>query len=250
MRKMKILFIALCVLLIGISGLLTVNIRSKEEPLSEERTYEPPSDNLYAGADLEDPNNNNDFLDMPIYYQCNYKDVACGKTNIATEGNLVTCLSMIYSYYNEPLPPDEFTVEYSSYINDLPTNKGSLIQEVANDCEVNMKELPYSFETMAGNVIKNNVVLLRIPNPSALSDTSTYIIIKGLNSDKNFIVRDPVKENIETESIYVINEKEPVYSPTLICEAVGEESQMYVFSRDEIYVPENEGMEVSENEEE
>ena len=82
--------------------------------------------------------------------------------------------------------------------------------------------------------------MLRIPNPSALGNASTYIIIKDLSHDNNFIVRDPAKTNVEAESVYINNFHEPVYSPTLICEAVGKDSQMYVFSRDELFMPETE----------
>lgn len=188
------------------------------------------------------------FYTMPMYYQKDFEDIQMGDLNIAKNGNLITCLSMMDSQYSaDYITPDKFLEKYSMYINeDGSFDKVALIQAVAENNyrkltieSLDVLKLPVYLETYQLNV------LVHINHPSIYGDNSAYMVITGITPEGNLYVRDPIYKNRE-EYATVTEQGETVYSSFDFFLEAGKDATVYVMGGGEYDFEQEEYKDISE----
>lgn len=166
---------------------------------------------------------------VPIYYQNNYRDVTFGDTTIAQEGNLVTCLAMLESYYkNKSITPDIFVATHSNdCIKGIDSLNSNSIAKYANYYGSELEAVEFDFKTACEHIKRYQAkIILKIPHNSVLGNGTSYILLTGI-SENGIIVRDPNKDNIESYGIREEN-GEYSYEPYLLSIAASRSSVMYI----------------------
>ena len=206
---------------------------------------------VYAGpVNPNDPATENtygDFIFMPIIYMQDYDVEMPNGKSVAESGNLITCLSMLSSYYSSTwITPDVIVNNYPNLFDDNGNIK--IDDTLETFCSGTYVKSDYDFYTLSeGLANEYDFALVRIPNPSIYGNLSTYLIIEGIADDYTVAVRDPNKSNIETYAIYSEYDYSPRYNVGDLIIALGENTQMYLFS-EELSVVESDYEAAEENE--
>ncbi len=226
-------------LILILSSVLFIGCKTDEKKEIKEEAQEVPvfEDMTFYKDELG-------YLFVPTYYEQDYKDISISKDNtFDTAGSLITCLSMINSYYNnDDSKPDAFFKEYNSYFdnNGLCDIEKTATAFLGEDIEV-IKE-PFNPVNVA-EYIKNDlaVILLEIPHTSMYGKNTSYIILTGVTDDY-VAVRDPNKANIQRYAIKDVKSSmdEYLYHYTDVITSAGTSSNMYVFKNKEATVDEEE----------
>lgn len=167
-----------------------------------------------------------ELLSVPVYYQQDFSHVPYKSKSIAEYGALITCLSMLDSYFNAEFHTPDI------YINDyeVDNNKTSdeLIQDFANKNYCNVIEEDFNAETVSGYLLEKRIVLLRITHPSIFGNDSSYMLLTGVTDDARICVRDPNQLSINNYAEFTPN-NEPTYDATVLCEQASASSKIYTF---------------------
>lgn len=168
-----------------------------------------------------------EFLTIPLYYQQDYKDVVYNNSTIASSGSLITCLSMLESYYcSDFITPREYVDMH--YVQNMSTDE--LINDFATNNERNIIKLSFDAETLGNYLVhESREVLVQIPHPSIYGTPSSFILVTTTTADGKLYVRDPNQTNIATYASYSLD-NEPLYNPTIFCEQASSSSYMYIFT--------------------
>lgn len=187
------------------------------------------------------------FYTMPMYYQKDFKHISRGSLNIAENGNLITCLSMMDSQYSaDYITPDKFLDKYKDFITDEGAyDKESLIRAVAEQNNriltiepLDVLKLPVYLETYNLNV------LVHINHPSIYGDSSSYIVLTGITEDGNLYVRDPIYTNRKNIA-KVYENGETVYSSFELFLEAGSDATVYVMGGGEYEFEEEDYKDIS-----
>ena len=167
-----------------------------------------------------------ELLTFPLYYQQDYADVPFKDKTVAEYGSLITCLSMMESFYQADfITPDVFLENHSN----AEESSDALLQDFA---DYNGRTLhTYDFDAeLLGSFLVNErrEVLLFIPHSSVFGDTGSYMILTGTTVDGRIYVRDPIQNNINNWGTFIGDE--PTYDATVLCEQASSSSKMYVFT--------------------
>lgn len=243
MNRKKIL-VFFCIISITLSGCGSSN-KEKNHEETEISKEEMEVDNENSGIEVEKISDEamyghievevskgpgKEFLTVPMYYQQDYESVELGDSNVAKTGNLVTCLSMIYSYYSyDYKTPDVFMRDYESYISNSGTVDKKVIEKMAMDTGVSCEKMTFELSYVA-DVLNNagGIILVRIDHPSKFCKASTWLILTGADSEGNVSVRDPDMTNIK-KFAFMTEDGETWYDSFSLCEAIGDNAIMYVF---------------------
>lgn len=193
-----------------------------------------------------DMSNNDDISDMshyrddygyivvPNYYVQDYSDIKISDTNtIGTAGELITCLAMINSYWNnDESSPDSFYEKYQDKFDD----NGFCNIESMSDLIMNNNDATWSKEEFNPDKVLDYIskyqatVLVEIPHSSMFGKNTSYLIITGI-SGEYVAVRDPNLANIQNYAIKDMKTSfnEYLYHFSDILVSVGEDSTMYVY---------------------
>ena len=168
--------------------------------------------------------------EMPYYYLDSY-DFLLGSENYKSMGNKLSCLSMIYSYYNidSYVEPEEFARKFAKYIDEDGRINDGIYEAMAEELGIQFFEEEYDTITAASYLkLYRAKILIKIERPSIFGRGTSYIVLSELYDDNYFIVRDPIRENIDSYAIYS-DYNEPMYDIYSITEAMGKNGKMYVF---------------------
>lgn len=188
------------------------------------------------------------FYTMPMYYQKDFADTVKGELNIATNGNLITCLAMMDSQYSaDYITPDRFLEKYSEYIEQNGSyEKYVLIKAVAENNDrvltvepLDVLKLPVYLEDYDLNV------LVHINHPSIYGRNSAYIVVTGITEDGNLYVRDPVYSN-RKDYATIYDDGETVYSSFDFFLEAGSDATVYIMGGGEYVFEETEYEDISE----
>lgn len=222
-----------------------------ENSTQTEETSSASESMVYAGpVNPNDPATENtygDFIFMPIIYMQDYDIEMPNGKNVAESGNLITCLSMLSSYYFSTwITPDVLINDYPDLFDE---NGNIMIDNTLNEfCAGTYTKTEYDFYTLSeGLANEYDYALVRIPNPSKFGNLSTYLIIEGIADDYTVAVRDPNKDNIDSLAVYSDYDYSPRYNVGDLIVALGEGTEMYLFSEN-ISVNESESTESDESE--
>ena len=167
-------------------------------------------------------------LNCPNYYQQDYKDIAFGDSTIGEQGNLLTCLASLETFYlTKDVNPETFVgVHSEDCLQGVKTLNKNSIREYSEYFGTALDVQSYDFDTMAKYVKRYSAkVLIHVPHASALGKQSSYFLITGITKD-GFVVVDPNKENLkyahDSEDGYI-------YDPLFISLVCGKSSEMYIF---------------------
>lgn len=166
--------------------------------------------------------------DVPMYFQNDYRDIAFGDSTVAQQGNLVTCLSMLESYYlNENVTPDIFISKHpedcSKGIKGLNSNS---ISKYASLYNVELTETNFDFTEALEHIRRYQAkIILKIPHNSIFGTGTSYMLLTGIK-DGGFIVCDPNKDNIDNFATKVDNYY--IYDAYLVSVAASNSSIMYI----------------------
>ena len=168
-----------------------------------------------------------ELLKLPLYYQQDFDDIPYNTGTIATDGNLITCLSMLDSFYNcDFITPSNYldTYNVSGLIGE------DLIAEFGEHNNRQVLKFAFDAETLGFFLVtERREVLVHITHPSIYGTTSSYVIITTCTADGKLCVRDPNEWNIDNYATYSYNDDEPLYDPTVFCEQASGTSEMYIF---------------------
>lgn len=233
-KKNKIKAIAL--ILIAVLVFSGCSHKSAEENTEiKKESYEPTEDQKEKGHITVEIENGAyaRFRTIPQYFQQDYTDVSYGKDTIALSGNMVTCLSMIDSYYSSQfINPEKFLDKYSNYINeDGITDEAALISEIGQSMHLNVKPETLDVKRLARYLTVYQVpVLLKIEHPSIYGRYSACMLITGVTDNGDFIVRDPDMSNYSSSNT---NDKgEMIYSNFDLIAEAGNTAVIYPFITD------------------
>lgn len=234
-RNMKKIISILGVIIVILTVLLCIKDKLpffKEDVINTEEVTNTEStladtDDILSHINVDRGNGpEGELLKIPLYYQQDYIDVPYNNGTIATNGNLITCLSMLDSFYNfDFITPDSYLDTYD--VNGITGE--DLINEFAE--HNNREVIKYSFdaETLGFFLVnERREVLVHITHPSIYGSTSSYIIVTTCTADGMLCVRDPNQWNIDNYAIFSYDE-EFLYDPTVFCEQASSSSEMYVF---------------------
>lgn len=170
-----------------------------------------------------------EFLSLPMYFQQDYKDIPFGNSTIGSCGNLLVCLSMMESKIcNDYINPVDFMKKYELYLSDKGINK-SVLQKMASNDNRDLRIETFDLKALGEYLRVNRLpVLIRINKPSKYCETSTYIIAIGFDETGLIKIRDPNQANI-SKFAKITEDGETWYDPTSICQAIGNDSLMYIF---------------------
>lgn len=167
-----------------------------------------------------------EFLTFPLYYQQDYSDVPLKDKSVAEYGSLITCLSMLESFYQADfITPDIFLANHAN------TEMASdiLLQDFAGYNGRTLHTYDFDAELLGSFLVnERREVLLYIPHSSIFGDTGSYMILTGTTIDGRIYVRDPNQNNINNWATII--EDEPTYDATVLCEQASSSSIMYVFT--------------------
>ncbi|MBE5919739.1 MAG: hypothetical protein E7272_07820 [Pseudobutyrivibrio ruminis] len=167
-------------------------------------------------------------LNCPNYYQQDYKDIAFGDSTIGEQGNLITCLASLETYYlTKDVNPETFVgIHSDDCLHGTKTINKSSIDRYAKYFGTALDVQGYDFDVMANYVKRYSAkVLIRIPHESALGKKSTYFLVTGITKD-GFIVVDPNKDNLK----YAHQTNEGyIYDSLFISIVCGKSAEMYIF---------------------
>lgn len=198
--------------------------------LSDDAITKIESENSYENASV--------LSSVPIYYKQDFKDLTIkdGNNTIADKGDLIVCLSMIEAYFTDinTINPQNVLSEFDEYIYSSGAVDEGIYSALANICDCKVEKVTYSPSDIMSYIhAMQAVVLVKINHPSIYSDTSTYLLLTGLDNssseDACFIIRDPNKDNIEALSSGYNESGEPLYRITDVTETLSDNAQAYVF---------------------
>lgn len=179
------------------------------------------------------------FSTVPLYFMQDYVD-DYGSSTIADEGNALTMMAMLYSYYSASyVTPPELLEKYADCLNEDGTiNMTSAIERLSTDFSLNVSEETFDY-VAACNYIEEDgsKILLHVDHPSKYGTASTWLLLCYTSDQGLICVRDADGDNIENyadnitlddDSALLMGEDEPWYSAADIIEAAGSNSTMYV----------------------
>ena len=170
------------------------------------------------------------FHTVPMYFQQEFYEIEIGAFNVAKNGNLITCLSMLDSFYEcDFVTPDMFIEKYKDYIRENGTyDADELISAVATENNRKMYKFPFTAENLAEYVgTYRYAVLVHINHPSMYGNSSSYIIVSGITMEGQLYVRDPNKDNIKNYAI-VEESGETIYDAFSLVFSAGSDATIYV----------------------
>ena len=139
-----------------------------------------------------------DYVELerpPYYYQNAYSDVPYGNKTIATNGNLITVLSMLESYYmQQEITPDQFLERHKDeYTDGIITHDeiSGIIEGYGMACESGPFNLRDAADAMAR---LKAMVIVYIPHNSVYSKGGCYLLLTE-RSKNGLVVHDPMYEN-------------------------------------------------------
>ena len=167
------------------------------------------------------------FARIPLYYQQDYVDTVY-KGSSTENNSLVTCLSMIVSFYeSEYLTPNILMDNYGEQIK-LLTSQTDIVNFISEKYSLYYEEVPLTIQALTSIVFEECYpVIIRIPHNSIFGIGSSCLIVSGGTEDGDFIVRDPNKDNLS--SYYVTyKDDEPVYISDTVMSQASISATMYV----------------------
>lgn len=188
------------------------------------------------------------FYTVPMYFQQEFENVEFGRLNASENGNLITCLSMLDSFYaSDYITPDEFVEKYKSYISeDGEYTPDEIINAVATGNNRVMTKVPLDVYTLKQYVKDYYLaVLVHINHASIYGEDSSYLIITDITDDGKLIVRDPNKSNIDKYAT-IRDGGETIYETFDFFLAAGRNATVYVLGGG-VYEIEEKGYEYIEN---
>lgn len=178
----------------------------------------------------KDTENVSFFSTLPELYQKDFDNVWFNGGTVAENGNLLVCLCMLASYYQQHwILPSDFIAEYSEYISD----DGNIdIYGASNaflESNAHITIETFDFKKASEYLINDSaIILLRIKNPSIYSEYSTYLILTGIG-DGYISVRDPIYQNLEKHSYNYDDYAGYYYSAYDVLISAGNDTTMYVY---------------------
>ena len=229
MKKILLFSITLC-LTCTLSACSNSSSKANKASNQTEDIYETSSQTNDYSSDtlshievLQSDGTGKEFLNVPLYYNEDYP--AIQKEYQSTSAmSLLTCLSMINSYYSSSyVTPTEYSTAHESI---LSATVDQNISDMAKS--VNMTVDKYNFDTEKLSdllVTDRKLVLLYIPHSSKFGSYSSFLILTGADAGDIF-VRDP---NSNNSNLY-----RPLTEPSCdyftLCEQASSSSFMYVFN--------------------
>ena len=235
-KKIRLLSLAICV------AVLFVGCGDKKVPASTEtESTENQTETETTEEDKWTHKNNHVklsvsdgpepiFHTVPMYFQQEFLKVENEAFNVAKQGGLITCLSMLDSFYECTFnTPDIFMEKYKEYFREDGTyNAEELISAVARNNYRKMYKFPFTVDNLAEYVGTHRyAVLVHINHPSIYGNSSSYIIVTGITMDGQLYVRDPNKDNIK---LYAQTEEggETIYNSFDLVFSAGSNATIYV----------------------
>ena len=174
------------------------------------------------------------FMVVPNMYIQDYQETSLSEEyTIAEKGSLITCLSMIDSYWNsETITPDVFLDKYENYIDsDGTCDIDSISNDFMNTQWVAYEKMEFNPEKMSELISTYDAtILLEIPHSSIYGKGKSYLIITGISDNGYAAVRDPNKWNVDNLAYeYKSTNGEYLYPLCDILSAAGNEAIMYVY---------------------
>lgn len=229
MKHKKFLLIILAVLQIPISSACSTfsdNMSNGNTASESTDATEILSSNLNHIEITQYDSPGHELSTIPLYFQQDYTSTPYNGGTLAEYGSLVTCLSMLESFYQaDIITPDKYTTLHD--VNNLSST--DLIEHFASD---NGREVhTYSFDAeLLGSLLIDDrrEVLLYIPHASIYGAQSSYMILTTVSENAFICVRDPNQLNVQTLATYA--NSEPMYNATILCEQASASSFIYVFT--------------------
>lgn len=242
MKKKLILVIPATILFVFMLYLVATNYLSKKseikEPIAQEKieeTEDTTQTPVYSissdGTIISEPLEDSLYLNIPTYYQNDY-EYDFGKKTMSSAGNLITCLSMIYSHYSGmKVTPPIFAEAFKNYIYTDGTINEELFEVMVPQMEaVSCEKTIFDAEKMSHAMADGAIVLVSIEHPSVYCSSPTFLVLIMTDGFGNIIVRDPVKENAKAFSIESPTKfDETFYEMTPLFNAIGDTGSMYIF---------------------
>ena len=213
-------------------SLLFVGCGKEEEP--EVHTISEMSEDTKDEDDTWYKMEDGSFMVVPNMFIQDYEDVKISKKyTVAEKGQLITCLSMIDSFWNgKTVTPDKFIKEYKSYIkSDGSCDIDAISEEIMKDDSMTYEKMDFDAMIMSEKISKNQaVVLLEICHNSIYGKGKSYMIITGIAEEGYACVRDPNKWNNDNlASQYKTDMDETLYPLTEVLASAGNDSTMYIY---------------------
>ena len=225
-KRVMLLLLAFMMLLSGCSN---------EEPNTQNEitNYEGVANEITFSSDIDgislDDLKEVEYESFPYFYQEDYS-AKFGDSTIADTGNLVTCLSMVESYYEKvEVTPDLFIEKHSELCENGTESLNSsqisnFIEELGLGCvkeEFDLKMASDSLKTLHGCII------VFIPHNSVYGEGGSYLLITGIYEDK-FIVHDPVKESMNRNKCVNTETDDIIYNATVLTASASDSSSMWI----------------------
>lgn len=169
------------------------------------------------------------YSELPYFYQDNY-DTEFGEDTVCNNGNLVTCLSMLESYYlDSEITPDIFTERHDDLCKQGSDSlNSSQITEFINSLNVGCIEAEFSVKEAVTKLKSlHGFVLVYIPHTSIYGKGGSYLIISGIYNDY-FIVHDPSKISENNNKTSYSENGDILYNATQFTLAASTDSKMWV----------------------
>lgn len=169
------------------------------------------------------------YTSLPYFYQDSY-DIKFGEDRICDNGNLLTCLSMLESYYlDKEITPDVFVARHSELCSngykslnaDEITNFIETLNVGCIEEDFSVKEAVTKLKSLHG------YILVYIPHTSIYGKGGSYLIIAGTYNDY-FIVHDPSKISEDSNKASETKDGEMLYNATQFTLAASKDSKMWV----------------------
>jgi len=199
-----------------------------EEPHESVITEEKEEDKTWIKTDM------GRFMVVPNMFVQDYPATKLSEDyTISEKGTLITCLSMIDSYWSsETITPEVFIEKYDEFINNDGTcDIDSISNNFMNTQWVAYEKMTFNPETMSELISTYDAtILLEIPHSSIYGKGKSYLIITGISDNGYAAVRDPNKWNVDNLAYeYKSTNGEYLYPLCDILSAAGNEAIMYVY---------------------
>ncbi len=241
MKKYIILILTLSLTLLFTGCTLTKKNKSEEkEKISsvtqEEKKESKPKAKVDSNGNIiGEELSLSDSYAHPQYYQDDY-DVDFGKSTMKDSGNMVTCLTTVYSHFtNIDVTPDIFYEAFKDDIDEFGCVDDKIFDKVAEKANTTLLYSgAFDFPLLCEYLEKHNAVaILQINHASKYSDYASCMVTNGSDGLGLLRVYNPVKANQEFLIHSDTEDGLPYYNLSEVVESVGSSGTMYVFGQEE-----------------
>ena len=163
-----------------------------------------PDSGLLTACYFSMPLRDGKFDAIPEYHMDDFYWYSYNGSTLDKNGNIITVLSMLYSYAKSDwITPDLFADDFSEYL-DNSGNLDNVLNIIASEAGYTVTKEVYTHEKAVELLNDNNLLLLKINHSSVLSEGSTALLLTGIDSTNNyFYTRDPDGTNMNAFSMDV-----------------------------------------------